>query len=246
MSWHRPSGTFLRDSATDEEGAAPDAIAARLLLRTFWPSADTKLTIAHMAQDVSLAGLPDEYTEFSSDPETLEVRGWAYDDGSADGGVEVVDDAYFDGAFDDAVDEPPAIDPFATFGAILERAACTVGGDAVDPRALRVLLGLERDANAGFGALAESAVRALIDGGILQRDDTGLARTPRFATMVDAWSGILRGESEDFAPCGTQMLDEWAADLVARFLGSAARGASVRREVRSFGVAAFGLVASAA
>ena len=191
-----------------------------------------------------LIGLPDEYTEFSSDPETLEARGWAYDDESA-GDVEVVDDAYFDGAFDDAVDEPARIDPFVTFGCILERAALSVGGDDVDPAGLRVLLGLEPVSGQRFEALGESAVRALVDGGVLEREETGLTRTARFTSRVNAWSGILRGESDDFAPCGTQMLDEWAADLVARFLGSSARGASVRREVRSLGVAAFGLVAAA-
>jgi hypothetical protein len=201
-----------------------------------------------MAQDVSLAGLPDDYTEFSSDSDTLDVRGWAHDgdDGGAGEGIEIVDDAYFDGAFDDAMDEPPVVDPFVTFASILERTACNLGGDAVDPSALRAILGLERSAGRQLEALGESSVRALVDGGILQRNETGLARTERFSRMVHAWSSILRGESEDFAPCGTQMLDEWAADLVARFLGNPSRGASVRREVRSFGVAAFGLVASAA
>src|ERR1700727_1228564 len=82
-----------------------------VVLRTFWPSDSAKLTIAHMAQDVSLAGLPDDYTEFSSDSDTLDVRGWAHDgdDGGAGEGIEIVDDAYFDGAFDDAMDEPPAV-----------------------------------------------------------------------------------------------------------------------------------------
>jgi hypothetical protein len=202
-----------------------------------------------MAQDVSLAGLPDDYTEFSSASESVDAGAWAYDacDGDdADNTIEIVDDAYFDGAFDDAANEPPQVDPFVAFGSILERAARTLGGDSVDSSALCGLLGLERSRDAGFDALSDDAVRALIDGGVLQRDDTGLARTPRFTRMVNAWSGILRGESEDFAPCGTQTLDEWAADLVARFLGNASRGANVRRAVRSLGVAAFGLVASAA
>jgi hypothetical protein len=202
-----------------------------------------------MAQDVSVVGLPDDYTEFSSAPDAFEVRAWAYDaydGGGADDELEVVDDAYFDGAFDDAMDEPPRLDPFVTFGSILERAACAIGGDAVDPSALRALLGLGGAACAALDALPASAVNALVEGGVLRRTETGLARTARFASVVQAWSGILRGESEDFGPCGTPMLDEWAADLVARFLGSAGRAAHVRREVRSLGVAAFGLVASAA
>lgn len=237
---HRVLGAFDRRIVPDEVALASFS----------WPTPATKLTIAYMAQDGSFtgAGVPDEYTEFSSASDTFEVRGWAYDgdDGGAGADFEVVDDAYFEGVFDDAVDEPARVDPFVTFGSILERAASRAGGAAVDPRGLRVLLGLDRVGSRAFDSLPQSAVHALIDGGVLQTTEAGLARTERFATMVEAWSGILRGESEDFGPCGTQTLDEWAADLVARFLGSTSRGASVRREVRSLGVAAFGLVASAA
>src|SRR5580692_8167725 len=111
-----------------------------------WPSARTKLTIDYMAQDVSLAGLPDDYTEFSSASESVDAGAWAYDacDGDdADNTIEIVDDAYFDGAFDDAANEPPQVDPFVAFGSILERAARTLGGDSVDSSALCGLLGLE-------------------------------------------------------------------------------------------------------
>jgi hypothetical protein len=41
------------------------------------------------------------------------------------------------------------------------------------------------------------------------------------------------------------MLDEWAADLLARLLGAPARATGLRRDLRSRGVAAFGLVEAA-
>ena len=74
-------------------------------------------------------------------------------------------------------------------------------------------------------------------------------RSSPFTAKVVAWQGILRGESEDFSlPDGGALepLDEWAADVLARVLGSPARADAVRRDVRRRGIAAFGLVSEAA
>ncbi len=57
-----------------------------------------------------------------------------------------------------------------------------------------------------------------------------------------AWRRILSGESEDFAACGAKPLDEWSAELVARLIAMPAKTDQLRRELRSRGVAAFGLV----
>ena len=38
-------------------------------------------------------------------------------------------------------------------------------------------------------------------------------------------------------------LDEWSADLLARMMGAPSKAATLRRELRSHGVAAFGLAA---
>jgi hypothetical protein len=62
---------------------------------------------------------------------------------------------------------------------------------------------------------------------------------------ANAWRAILRGESEDFGPCGALSLDEWAADVLARALSSPTRASLLRRDLRSAGVAAFGLVEAA-
>jgi hypothetical protein len=86
---------------------------------------------------------------------------------------------------------------------------------------------------------------------VAARESTDVASSLRDHLMsggdatANAWRLILRSESEDFGPCGALSLDEWAADVLARALGAPARSASIRRELRSAGVAAFGLVEAA-
>ena len=53
----------------------------------------------------------------------------------------------------------------------------------------------------------------------------------------------MRGTSEDFSACGDAMLDEWAADLLARLVGGPTRATTLKRELRDRGVAAFGFAA---
>ena len=74
---------------------------------------------------------------------------------------------------------------------------------------------------------------------------SGAALSPAFVAQMNAWRAILLGTSDDFGACGAAMLDEWAADLVARLLGAPSRATALRRELRSRGVAAFGLVEAA-
>jgi hypothetical protein len=71
----------------------------------------------------------------------------------------------------------------------------------------------------------------------------GAAVTPAFVRVTAAWRSILRGTSDDFDACGPAMLDEWASDLLARLLASPAKAMVLRQELRSRGVAAFGLAA---
>jgi hypothetical protein len=94
--------------------------------------------------------------------------------------------------------------------------------------------------------LEESATEALLAGALVEHTDRGLTRAPGFTSLVLAWQGILRGESEDFGPCGAASLDEWAANVVARVLGTSSRTEGIRRELRRRGVAAFGFIADAA
>lgn len=87
--------------------------------------------------------------------------------------------------------------------------------------------------------LDEPVRASLVEGGIV---DAAGVPSPTFVATVAAWRGILRGTSEDLlGACGGCMLDEWAADLVARVLGTPSRTDVLRKELRARGVAAFGL-----
>ncbi len=209
-----------------------------------------KPTIAHMVYDLS--ALPSDCTEFPADTDGLPsdrsgCRGAVEEADDDDGAtIDIVDDDYFSGAFDDAIDEPASPaggDIFAMFASLLERAAHSMGADEADPPLVRALLGLERAAST---VPPEPVVDALQAGDIVQRDARGMARTERFSRQVQGWRGILRGESDDFSQCGAATLDEWASDLLARSLGNAGRAPAIRRELRKLGIAAFGLVTKAA
>jgi hypothetical protein len=89
--------------------------------------------------------------------------------------------------------------------------------------------------------LADDAAQALAEARIVVASEV----TPAFRAQSLAWRAILLGTSDDFAACGGAMLDEWAADLLARLLGAPARATALRRDLRSRGVAAFGLVEAA-
>jgi hypothetical protein len=194
-----------------------------------------------------------DHTEFNNDDTDLYVRppevgrGIAdTDDGDAGEVIEIVDDLYFSGVFEGAVDETAPSgggDPFVTFASLLERVGYSVGGDEADAAILGALLGFTR---ADSTMPPESVMAALQAGDIVQRDARGMARTERFARQVRGWQGILRGESDDFSDCGAPTLDEWASDLLARLVGNVARAPAIRRELRKLGIAAFGLVATAA
>jgi hypothetical protein len=135
------------------------------------------------------------------------------------------------------------LDVFETFVGVLEEVATASGGDARAVACLHALLGQSRLEGV---ALDDSVTEALVADALVVRTDRGLVRAPAFTALVLAWRGILRGESEDFAPCGAATLDEWSANLVARVLGLASRAEGIRRELRRRGVAAFGFVAEAA
>ena len=59
-----------------------------------------------------------------------------------------------------------------------------------------------------------------------------------------AWRAVLRGENDDISSCGSAMLDEWAASIVAAALGNPARANALKPYLRSRGVCAFGLIAA--
>lgn len=87
--------------------------------------------------------------------------------------------------------------------------------------------------------LPDEARQALADAHIVEGDVVSDA----FARTLAAWRAILRGTSDDFDATGGVMLDEWSAELLARLLGAPARAPIIRRDLRSRGVAAFGIAA---
>ncbi len=142
---------------------------------------------------------------------------------------------------EEAVAEPA--NPFAKFLGAVEDAATALGATNGELAALHALFGGARMETV---ELSERTTDALVTGGLATLAARGLGRAPAFAREVLAWQAILRGESEDFSACASATLDEWAANAIARVLGSPSRAESLRKELRRRGVAAFGLVADAA
>jgi hypothetical protein len=127
-------------------------------------------------------------------------------------------------------------DPFTVLLGSLVDVALGAGS----PHVASVLPALLLEARLEPG-LAADVTKALTEANIASQD----ALTPAFIAQMQAWRAILLGTSDDFGACGPAMLDEWAADLVARLLGAPSRAAQLRRELRDHGVAAFGLVDAA-
>jgi hypothetical protein len=142
--------------------------------------------------------------------------------------------------------EPPpgAADPADPF-TLFVRTLVEVAQDAGCTRAAALLPALLDGGRVEPGALAEPTVDALVMTGVLVRGPDGLVAGEQFRKTAHAWRAILRGDSEDMSECGPRMLDEWAADLVARLIAAPARTEQLRRELRTRGVAAFGLVLAA-
>jgi hypothetical protein len=169
--------------------------------------------------------------------------------------IEVVEDLTFEDTVEEQTPEDArsskdpettsgdAPDAFEAFVRVLAEVAGASGADARAVTCLRALLGQSRLDGI---ALEESVTEALVAGALVVRAERGLVRAPGFTSLVLAWQGILRGESEDFGPCGAVTLDEWSANVVASVLGTASRAEGIRRDLRRRGVAAFGFIADAA
>lgn len=126
---------------------------------------------------------------------------------------------------------PPSDDPFVTLVCTLADVAIGAGAEHV-ASLLPALL---------FDARVEGPVDGELDQ-ILRGAGVwdGALVDPTFVATTNAWRAILRGTSDDFSACPS-MLDEWAAELLARLLAAPAKAPTLRQELRSRGVAAFGL-----
>ncbi len=162
-------------------------------------------------------------------------------------GIRLLEDAKAAGPDDDVstivVEELEPVGDIAVEGedsgfdrlvAVLSEIAAAEG--APDAAVLARALLLEQRAPPGVPA---EVAAALEEGRVL----AGAALTTEFVNAARAWRAILCGAEGDFSACAGAMLDEWAADLLARLLGTPARAPVLRRELRARGVAAFGLAA---
>lgn len=128
-------------------------------------------------------------------------------------------------------------DPFTALVCAMADVAIGAGS----PFVASLLPGLLMDGRLESGLSAE-ALAAMRAAGML--DESGMV-TDELVRITKAWRAILCGTSDDLSTCGTMMLDEWAADLLARLFGATDRAAFLRRALRDRGVAAFGLIEAA-
>ena len=152
--------------------------------------------VAEVAAAVAVVEEPLVATEPPTDPAPPVVEAEDEDDD-----IEIVEELSFEGAIDEspAAPQAPSADAFALFVAAIEDVARAAGA--------------KDDAMATIAALVG---RARLDASASEEHKT-------LRAQALAWQGILRGESEDFSACGSGMLDEWAAGLVAFVLGNAQR-----------------------
>lgn len=145
--------------------------------------------------------------------------------------VALADEPVAPGGEESATLEP---DPFRTLVSVLASVAERHGGAASSIVVTRLL---EGDA-------CPDAPQAVVDGGLVDAAGEGTFREG-FARQRRAWSAVLRGESDDLEACGGATLDEFATEVVSRALGHPERAHELRKEIRSRGIAAFGIIEAA-
>jgi hypothetical protein len=142
----------------------------------------------------------------------------------------------------DVVDEKAIAEGFAVLVRAMSRVA-TAAGVAVEEACIFDLFVVGKTPVANLPA---AAVAGLVEAGYADVSEGTLFTRDAMLKTAAAWRAILRDEAADFAVCGSRMLDEWAADVVARIVGTPQRTEALRRELRAQGVAAFGLLENAA
>lgn len=154
--------------------------------------------------------------------------------------IEIVD-SFDDAEFVGACAEPRTVDPIALYLSELTAAALTAGATNEAVSALAAVLGFERfDAS----LTSEETMQRLHEVGLVAKVNGVYARSEAVVAVAQAWSAALRGKDPDFTACGTKMFDEFSAEVVSKLANAPQRLEMVRRDLRSRGIAAFGLVAA--
>lgn len=164
--------------------------------------------------------------------------------------VEVVDD-FEEEAFAHAVEDSippipaplesmvaPKLSPNVAFITALKDVAVAFGATAVFAETLDSVLGHEPM------CIDDETGAELVQKGLAQKSDAGFEPLAETVRVAAAWQSAFRGDEPDFSVC-SQMLDEWSANLVAKLLGRKELFDPIRRELRSRGIAAFGLLEAA-
>ena len=89
--------------------------------------------------------------------------------------------------------------------------------------------------------LPERATQRLLEARLLVDSPDGYRAHPSLLATATGWRDVLDGVSRDLGPCGDLPLDAWSTHLLTALLPEAPAQA-LRSELRSLGVAAFGLV----
>lgn len=142
-------------------------------------------------------------------------------------------------------DPPPSPraepDAFQELVALLSRVALAAGST----RAAAVLPDFVCGRVVEVSALGQALCADLVESGHAIPSGAGIEMSARVGSTARAWRGVLSGQSEDLSAC-EETLDCWCADVVAALSGAPATSAAIRKELRRFGVAAFGLLVDAA
>lgn len=156
--------------------------------------------------------------------------------------VEVIefDDSDFAAIENESIPPPAQPDLFQIYARTLIEVALAAGAPGRVVEILPAMLGIAR---LDVRTLDDAAIDALVTANLLSRGDTGtVTRSDSFVAAAQAWRSTLLGEEADFSAC-TTMLDEWSANLIAVLAGTPDRRETLRRDLRSRGIAAFGIAA---
>jgi hypothetical protein len=159
--------------------------------------------------------------------------------------VEVIefDEADFAVVENESIPPPPKPDLFQVFARTLIEVALAAGAPG---RVVEMLPGMLGIARLDAGVLEADAIEALVAADMLARSESGtITRSESFVAAAQAWRATILGEEADFSAC-TSTLDEWSATLVATLANMPQQRETFRRDLRSRGVAAFGLLVEAA
>ncbi len=139
---------------------------------------------------------------------------------------------------------PPACaeDAFQLFVRTLVEVSLAAGAPARVVALLPAMLGAAR---LDVQALEAPTLDALVAASLLARTETGaITRSESLVATAQAWRGTLLGEGTVLSVSST--LDEWSAHIVATLAAVPERKEALRRELRTRGIAAFGMIVDAA